>query len=217
MAEHLPDPPENPDLPAKKIMTWVALLIGVVALVWAGYLQVQNHVKAETAQQSATAGQTLADQVKAACAKGGEVARQLGAACQQAADVKANPPAQPGATGSQGVPGEQGPQGVQGIAGTQGLQGQPGTTGPVGDTGQPGSTGESGTQGPKGDTGEPGPGGPAGQPGEQGSKGDQGEAAPRITNVSMDMSSCTGTVTLSDGTSFPIAMSGCTPALIGGE
>src|ERR1051326_43017 len=155
-------------------MTWVALVIGIVALLWAGYLQVQSHNKAQTAEQSATAGQDLATEVQAARAQGGEVARKLGKLCQQAADVKSNPPPQRGAAGAQGQTGPQGPQGIQGIPGPQGVQGPAGPAGPVGGTGDTGSAGQNGTQGPKGDPGETGPAGPAGPQGEPGPKGDTG-------------------------------------------
>lgn len=166
MGEHLPLPPENPDLPAKKILVWVALLIGVVALVWAGYLQIQNHNKAESATATANAGQDLAAEVQAACARGGDLAAKLGRLCQQAADVKNQPPAGPaGERGPQGPVGPPGPTGAQGVPGPQGVQGQPGTQGPLGSTGPVGPNGQNGTEGPAGPKGDPGPPGPEGPPG----------------------------------------------------
>lgn len=174
MSEYLPDPPENPDLPAKKTMTWVALVLGVLALVWAGYLQVQNHKKAETATQSATAGQDLATQVQAACAQGGDVARKLGPICQKAADVKANPA--PGPTGDVGPQGPQGDQGPPGVPGVQGPKGDTGVSGAAGETGVSGPGGDTGATGPTGDTGSQGP---KGDTGAQGDQGDQGPAGTR--------------------------------------
>lgn len=189
----------------------LVLYIGIAS--WIGYQQKQ------AADGLATQGQDLAAQVKAECAKGGEVAKKLGALCQQAADLEQKPsPAGPaGERGPMGIAGPTGPRGEPGVPGPGGAPGATGPTGPVGDTGQSGSVGAEGPQGPKGDKGDQGPLGPQGDTGPAGPQGPGGEPAPRITNVSVDMSSCTGTVQLSDGTSFPIAMTGCTPPLIGGE
>jgi len=185
------------------IMLLVIAYIGVAS--WIGYQSRQ------TAESLATQGQDLATQVKAECAKGGEVARKLGPLCQQAADLEKTPPV----AGPAGERGPIGPVGPPGVPGPTGPSGAPGQTGPVGDTGEPGSVGPEGSQGAKGDTGATGPEGPAGPPGEPGSQGPPGEAAPRITDVSLDMATCTGTITLSDGTSFPINVTGCSPVLGG--
>lgn len=186
-------------------MVILVLYIGIAS--WVGYQRKQE------ADAKAEQGQDFASEVQAECAKGGDMARRLGLLCQQANDVKQNPPPQNGAKGDIGPKGEKGDPGV-GFPGPVGPRGELGPVGPKGDTGEPGSNGENGSQGEKG---EPGPGGPAGEPGAAGSKGDKGDPAPRITNVSMDMNACTGTVTLSDGTSFPIEMTGCNSGPLGGE
>ncbi len=193
------------------------LIALIVYIGWASYLGYQ---KQQNTQDVANQGQDLASQVKAECAKGGDVARQLGPLCQQAANLEATPVQGPtgerGPMGPQGVQGPAGPIGEQGVPGPQGQPGVSGPKGETGDTGQAGTAGQNGTPGPKGD---PGPAGPQGDPGPAGPEGPQGpggEPAPRITDVSMDMSSCTGTVTFSDGTSLPINMSGCAPLPVGG-
>lgn len=216
-----PGPEVDPE-PVRSKNTLQKVLLGLLLLIvaWIIWVTVAAIVKQGQTAESAGQGQDLATQVQAKCQQGGDIARQLGKLCQDAADLKATPV--PGATGAQGVPGPAGPAGPKGdkgdpgvgVTGAQGVPGQTGPGGPVGDTGQPGTAGQDGTQGPagpKGDTGATGPAGP------QGETGPGGEPAPRITNVSLDQASCTGTVTLSDGTSFPINMTGCTLAPIGGE
>lgn len=193
-------------------MIVLVLYIGVAS--WIGYQRQKD------ATNLATQGQDLASQVKAECAKGGDVARKLGPLCQQAANLDAQPPPSgiPGAVGPAGPKGDKGDPGTS-IPGPVGPPGGPGPVGPVGDTGQPGTPGQDGSPGQNGGPGEPGPPGPQGEPGPAGPEGPMGpggEPAPTITGVDMDMSSCTGTVHLSDGTSLPINMSGCTPPLIGG-
>lgn len=202
--------------------TLAKITFGVMILlvVYIGFASWQSYQDKKAAQGVATQGQDLASQVKAECAKGGEVARKLGPLCQQAADLDSKPPAVSGPKGERGDPGPVGPSGEKGDPGPVGPSGQPGTQGPVGDTGERGSDGQNGSEGPQGPKGDPGEQGPKGDPGPSGPEGPQGpggEPAPRITAVDMDMASCTGTVHLSDGTSFPINMTGCTPALIGGE
>lgn len=185
----------------------------VVVVLYIGIASYVGYQRKQEADAKAAQGEDFATQVQAECAKGGDLARKLGLLCQQAADVKASPSPQPGDRGPKGDKGDTGPTGV-GIPGPVGPRGELGPVGPKGDTGAPGSDGKDGSQGEKGD---PGPGGPAGEPGAAGPKGDKGDPAPRITNVSMDMASCTGTVTMSDGTSFPIEMTGCNPSPLGGE
>lgn len=193
------------------------LMLLVIAYI--GYKAYVDHRIQQSTQSLADQGQDLASQVKAECAKGGDVARKLGPLCQQAANLEQAPPAvgPVGDRGPQGLTGETGPKGDPGVPGPTGPRGDTGMPGPVGDTGTPGTPGPEGSQGPKGDKGDQGPVGPQGDVGPEGPQGPGGEPAPRITAVDMDMSSCTGTVHLSDGSSFPINMTGCTPPLIGGE
>jgi hypothetical protein len=99
---------------------------------------------------------SLAEQVKAACAGGGETARDLGAACGQASTVVATP---------QTIRGERGDRGLTGPAGPSGKTGKPGKTGPTG------PAGKTGAQGPTGAAGASGPPGPAGADGRDGSAG----------------------------------------------
>lgn len=190
------------------LLVTLVLYIGIASYI--GYLRQQS------AQDLATQGQDLAGQVKAECAKGGDVARRLGSLCQQAADLQAKPT-------PSGPVGERGPMGPKGDKGDTGatVTGPPGGPGPAGpggskgDTGEPGSNGQNGSDGQVGPKGDPGPTGPRGDPGQEGPMGPGGEPAPTITSVDADMSSCTGTVHLSDGSSVPFNMTGCTP-IIGG-
>lgn len=223
-----PGPEVDPE-PVKSRNLLTKIMAGILTLVVAWIItatiiglnrQNQTTDQKNQAVDQATQGQLLAAEVQAKCAQGGDIARQLGKLCQAAADLKNTPV--PGTPGVQGVPGPVGPQGPEGVPGStvtgpQGVPGGTGPGGPSGDTGATGSSGEDGSQGqtgPKGDTGATGPAGPQGP---EGPTGPGGEPAPRITNVSLDQASCTGTVTLSDGTSFPINMTGCTVAPIGGE
>lgn len=213
----------NPDLDPQLVRTssmLARITFGIMILVvlYIGIGTWYNLRAKESAQQQASQGQDLAAQLQAECAKGLDFYDKHRDLCVKAADLDAQPtPKSDPLQGPKGDPGREGPKGDKGepgATGPSGAQGQPGDKGQVGDTGQPGPGGPEGSQGPKGDKGDQGDVGPAGEPGEQGPKG---QDAPRITDVRMDMSSCTGTVTLSDGSSFPIAMTGCTPPLIGGE
>lgn len=212
----------NPDVDPELVRTSsvlarVTFVIMLLVIAYIGYASYVGYKTQEATQSLANQGQDLATQVKAECAKGGDVARKLGPLCQQAANLEQAPPvAGPaGERGPTGSVGPAGPQGIPGVPGPQGPVGATGPVGPVGDTGQPGSPGPGGSQGPKGDKGDQGPMGPRGDVGPEGPQGPGGEPAPRITDVSMNMSSCTGTITLSDGSSFPINMTGCTPVLGG--
>lgn len=205
---------------SKNVLTRIMFGLLMVIVAWIIWVTVAAIIRQNQTESVANSGQDLASEVQAACAKGGDVARQLGKLCQQAADLKATPP--PGPSGERGPIGPVGPSGPKGdkgdaIPGPSGVPGQPGTKGETGTPGDPGTTGQEGTQGDTGPKGDPGETGPAGPPGPEGPTGPGGEPAPRITDMSLDQASCTGTVTLSDGTSFPINMTGCTPALIGGE
>lgn len=172
--EHPPE--EKP----RRVLVWVAVVIGILALLWAGWLQVKVSTKADNTQSALTAkdnqAQTLADAVSAACRSGGTAASILGQACPQAAKIQNNP-SPPGERGPQGVPGVQGVPGAQGVPGVQGVPGAVGSQGTPGTTGVPGANGlngSQGVQGPKGDagaTGAPGPSGPKGDPGTNGANG----------------------------------------------
>lgn len=105
------------------------------------------------------------------------------------------------------APGERGPIGPAGPAGPQGAPG----------VGLPGADGAPGPAGPPGaDSTVPGPEGPAGPPGADsdvpgpaGEQGPQGEAGAVITGISLDMNDCSGTASLSDGSTVPVTVTGC--------
>jgi hypothetical protein len=214
-----PGPEVDPEpVRSKNTLQKVLLVLLLIVVAWIIWVTVVSLVRGDQTARQANSGQDLASQVQAECAKGGPIATQLGQLCQQAADLK-NAPPPVGPTGERGTPGPVGPKGDKGDTGT-GVPGVPGGTGPGGpggDTGQPGTNGQDGTQGQPGVKGDPGATGPKGDTGPEGPRGPGGEPAPRITNVDLDQATCTGTITLSDGTSFPINMTGCTPPIIGGE
>lgn len=157
----------------RSFISWAALALGVLALLWAGYLQLQTRDRADTAQSSAVSSDNqakdLAAQVQVACAQGGSTAVQLGAACQKAGEIRDQPP--PPVPGAQGPIGPPGAQGERGASGPVGERGEKGDVGEQGAQGQQGPSGEAGTAGPKGDTG---PAGPAGKDGAQGAPGPSG-------------------------------------------
>lgn len=157
-------------------VTFVVMLVLIAYIGWSAYV---NHKAQENAQNLASQGQDLASQVKAECAKGGEVAKRLGPLCQQAANLEQAPPAvgPAGERGPQGPPGPQGPEGPMGITGPSGPPGDTGPAGPVGATGPEGEDGESVT-GPPGPEGPTGPQGPAGPEGPQGGPGPTGPPGP---------------------------------------
>lgn len=211
----------NPDLDPQLVRTSSLLAritfgILIVVVLYIGIGTWYNIRAKQSAEVQAGQGQDIAAQLQAECAKHLDFYEKYPALCAKAANLDSQPPVS-GAKGERGDQGQMGPQGIQGVPGLQGPRGDAGAQGPVGDTGQPGLNGQDGSQGPKGETGEPGPGGPQGEPGSQGPKGDKGDPAPRITDVALDMGSCTGTVTLSDGTSFPITMTGCRQFPLGGN
>lgn len=167
--------------PKRQLVTWIALVIGVLALLWAGALSVSNHQAAQDAQgQAANSGnqaKSLADQIQAQC----QAHTWSGppAACVQASSVQQAPAPTPppGAAGAQGPVGPQGPQGPVGATGAKGDTGAAGATGPTGSGGPPGKQGDQGLDGhngAKGDTGATGPQGPAGPAGPQGDPGPAG-------------------------------------------
>lgn len=164
------------------IPRWLPGLIAVltIALVVGAFVIGRGQVDAETQndsltvdnrvleeQRNATAEQatTLADQVAAACASGGETAAELleVGACAQAQQVQATPIAGP--AGPPGPPGESivGPRGPAGVPGPPGAPGET-VVGPTGPPGVDGADGTDGADGADGETvvGPPGPVGPAG-------------------------------------------------------
>lgn len=155
-------------------ITAALLLIGV--FLW-GTAAAQ---RSEVAQSNA---QTLAEQVKQACATGQLVIddRNL---CEKAGQIAASPdqlvpgpPGPKGADGLDGEPGASGPPGPQGVPGTTGAGGPGGPAGAAGPPGAIGANGEQGLTGPAGaDSTVPGPQGEQGPAGPQGATGPQGPA-----------------------------------------
>lgn len=158
--------------PKRQVITWIALAIGLLSLVWAGWLTVTNHQDAQVAQDQASSARGLADQVQQACRKGTWTGNP--SACSQASAVK-QAPATPGEAGPPGPPG---PQGNPGPTGPIGPPGDTGATGATGAGGPPGKQGDQGLDGHDGATGEPGPEGPQGDPGPTGPTGATGAQGP---------------------------------------
>lgn len=139
----------------------VAVLAALLVLIWVTLAQRQS--SQERADRASSAALTLAEQVRAACAEGGQTARDLGAACGQAAAVTANPGIGRGARGAIGPPGAPGAPGVAGRDGRRGPRGLPGRPG------APGPSGPAGVDGVAGVPGVDGAAGPAGADGAPGS------------------------------------------------
>src|SRR3954471_18409914 len=138
----------NPDVDPQLVRTSsmlarVTFAIMLLVIAYIGFASYEGYKARQISDGLATQGQDLATQVKAECAKGGEVAHKLGPLCQQAANLEQAPPPQGpvGERGPMGPVGPPGPQGIQGVPGPQGPPGAVGPSGPVGDTGQPGSVG----------------------------------------------------------------------------
>lgn len=102
------------------------------------------------------------------------------------------------------APGERGPVGAAGPAGEPGVQG-PAGIGVQGEQGPPGA--DSTVPGPRGERGEPGA--DSDVPGPTGDTGPPGETGAQVTSMSLDLNDCSGTATLSDGSTVPVAVSGC--------
>jgi hypothetical protein len=193
----------EPQAKQRRTLVWVAVCIGVLALLWAGYLQ----VKVSTQKNDATSQvQSLADRVADACRQGGKTAEDLGLACPQATEIKNQPP--PPAAGPKGDRGDPGKTGEPGAPAPV-VPGPPGPTGPGGEPGAPGKDGERGPEGPAG---------PKGATGDTGAKGDTGPTGPGgepgptvyVTSIELDMTTCTGSGTLSNGNAFVVNLDGCT-------
>lgn len=124
---------------------------------------------AQGAENRADRGESLAMQVRTACASGPTAVvvelRRVGA-CGQAEVVV------------QGIPGPAGERGTAGNPGPSGIPGQIGPTGERGPAGSPGPTGPSGPGGPAGDPGSDGADGAEGSPGADGAPGERGSDGP---------------------------------------
>lgn len=162
----------------------IAVLFIVGSALWAqlGQQQAQQQTGVVEQQRDVASGQaqSLAAQIKTACASGD----LQGPICEQAKDVAATPvpgpagpqgtPGQAGQAGQAGPAGETGPVGPTGVAGEPGSTGPAGPAGPAGANGQDGSDGRDGEPGPAGPRGETGPQGPAGPAGPAGADGKDG-------------------------------------------
>lgn len=204
MSEHAAEPKQTS---GKRIaVSEIAVIVAVVVLVAFLVMQIVGKDNAEQKtdrlQDTAT---SLAEQVKRACAEGGETAKNLGAACGAANAVIQQPQVQ---RGERGLPGPAGPQGPAGAVGPRGAAGKPGKPGKAGDPGDPGPAGPEGVQGPAGPAGESGPAGPQGDPGPPGAQGDPGP--PGKDGITPSSATCTpnadGTFTCAFETPSPDAM-----------
>lgn len=169
-----------PDTAARRKRNMYAMLAAITAAVllfsgigWGLYA-------GQRAEHAASNAQTLAEQVKVACASGQLVVddRNL---CQKADKVAAQPaelvpgpPGPAGEQGKQGPPGPPGPPGSDGEDGTDGSDGNDGTNGEDGAPGPAGTDGANGASGVNGADGEPGPQGPPGPRGPAGADGSPG-------------------------------------------
>lgn len=127
---------------------------------------------------TAARGQTLADQILAAC-QTNSIPPQYENACNTAKDVSAQPvvvvPGPAGDQGPQGATGAQGIQGAQGLRGEKGERGEKGDKGDKGDQGNDGEKGDPGQDGQNGKAGKDGANGVDGQPGKDGADGRDGD------------------------------------------
>jgi hypothetical protein len=173
-------------------MTIVLLVVLMVLSLWVVW---DRALARRDAAISADNAAQIAAEVRAACARQGQVARELGDLCQRAEQVEAAP-ADP-IPGPQGPPGEQGPAGPPGPRGPSGLPGADGRDGRDGDHGAEGPTGlqgPPGAVGPQGPQGPPGPQGPQGPPGPQGLPGPQGPQGPMCPDGSEPVAATVWTV-----------------------
>lgn len=182
MSRQITPPPEIENgvaKPKRPLLIWIALIIGVLGLLWAGYLQVSTH---QDLTNSDNAARDLASQVQDECQKG--TWKGNPAACSQANQVQAapTPVAIPGDQGPPGEPGPQGKEGARGMAGPGGPTGPSGAPGEPGSNGVNGNPGTDGSNGENGAQGEPGPTGPQGPPGPPGANGSDGDPGPAGMN-----------------------------------
>lgn len=176
-------------------MRWpfIVTAIGIAVLAIVGTLALVYGVNQREKGDASTAEKVaLAEQVRRACAAGGETARQLGSACTKASEIS-----QRGERGAPGATGPVGPRGPQGPIGPRGLQGVAGITPPcmlisTRCQGQPGAPGPQGATGVSGDTGPAGPAGETGPQGIQGVQGDQGIQGPQGDPCASTDPACVG-------------------------
>lgn len=204
----------------KKLLPAISLiLLGGILVLSSNILSTQ---RADIATQNAqTQAQTVKESV--ICQEAPEEP-----ACKQSEVILENPTTREliaGPQGATGATGSTGPRGMQGPAGPQGLKGDQGEPGPIGPQGIQGPQGFAGLLGETGLPGLPGPTGPQGlpgAPGEKGEKGDKGDpglpgvAGPFPTNVVIDCNTNSGSLTLSDGSVVPIAVTCTAPPSTGG-
>lgn len=133
---------------------------------------------AQGAENRADRGESLAMQVRTACASGPTAAvvelRRVGA-CGQAEVVVQGIP---GPAGERGTAGSPGSPGISGQIGPTGERGPAGSPGPIGPAGSPGPIGPPGPEGPAGDPGSDGADGAEGSPGTDGAPGERGSDGP---------------------------------------
>jgi hypothetical protein len=189
------EPSRRKHLNRKRAIATAAIIITAAVLIFGSFGW--GMYAAQRAQDAATNAQTLAEQVKQACATGQLVVdeRNLCAKADRVAEQPAElvagppgpegPPGPPGTDGADGVNGRDGTPGTDGsdgsdgnpgANGSDGEPGEPGTNGPAGTNGAAGANGVDGQPGAAGPPGPPGPAGKDGQPGKDGATGPQGPA-----------------------------------------
>lgn len=136
----------------------LVITIAIIAVVFLAGSVVWAQLSRNAAGQQA---QSLAEQIKDECRRGG----LTGPLCDQADAVAADP-----------IPGPAGPQGAQGLSGPPGADST--VPGPKGDEGDPGA--DSTVPGPEGAKGDPGADSTV--PGPMGPQGVQGPVGPAGTN-----------------------------------
>lgn len=180
-----------------KWQAWISLAATVLMVLVLVFLALRstndkNNVEQKNDQLIDTS-LNLAEQVKRACAQGGQTAKDLGSACGQANAVITQPAIQKGERGLQGRPGLPGPQGTDGKQGPRGLPGKNGKDGAKGAPGSNGADGAAGANGADGATGSSGPPGPQGDPGPAGKDGTDGADGKNGTDGRDGTSPSTGT------------------------
>lgn len=210
----LPEPPRRSR--GTSVAVWIVAAAAVAAVV---FLVIGKLTETDRADNNAAAAdsatnnaKSLADQVKAACARGDVSVASL---CRKGSEVAANPaPSPQPVAGPQGAPGV---NGAPGVPGAPGASGQPGIPGTPGVNGANGSNGQDGSPGATGAPGVPGKDGAPGKDGKDGAPGADGEDGVSVTGVTFDWtsaSSCAVTVSFSDGTSktYPTSTAACDPS-----
>lgn len=157
------------------VFVGAAVVVAAVALfVDSRESEAGEQVANDNLTATAARGQTLADQILAAC-QTGSIPPEYSGACNTAADVSRDPVV----VAVPGPAGDTGPRGVPGAPGAAGLRGEKGEKGEGGEKGDPGNRGEKGDPGEDGQDGKPGQDGADGvdgQPGKDGKDGRDGES-----------------------------------------